>query len=125
MSPKKIHQCFNDVSNRCTLKLYKFIDKFLLSFCGTCDLFLSPSAIVFQTKMARTRQKRDVPVQKASAEASVPPGKKYKNAILAELVRERCKFESKQFLWHSIVYHIEQCKNDFPWLNNNNIYYFR
>jgi len=38
--------------------------------------------------MARTRQKRGIPVQKASAEALVPPGKKYKNAILAEIVKE-------------------------------------
>jgi len=88
MSPKKIHQCFDDGNNRCTLKLYKFLDKFLLSFLGSHDLLFSPSAIVFQTTMARTRQKRGIPVQKASAEALVPPGKKYKNVILAELVRE-------------------------------------
>jgi len=59
-----------------------------LSFLGSRDLLFSPSAIVFQTKMARTRQKRGIPVQKASAEALVPPGKKYKNAILAEIVKE-------------------------------------
>ena len=45
-------------------------------------------AVVFHTEMARTRQKRGIPVQKASAEALVPPGKKYKNAILAEIVKE-------------------------------------
>ena len=31
---------------------------------------------------------RDIPVQKASIGALVPPGKKHKNAILAEIVRE-------------------------------------
>jgi len=88
MSPKKFFIFFDDVNNKCTLKLFQFKDKFLLSFCGSHDLLLSPSAIVFWTEMARTRQKRDIPVQKASTKASVPPGKKYKNAILAEIVRE-------------------------------------
>ena len=88
MIPKKIINVVDDVNSRCTLKLFKFIDKFLLSFCVSCDLLLSPSAIVCQTKMARIRQKRDIPVQKASTKASVPSGKKFKNAILAEIVRE-------------------------------------
>jgi len=88
MIPKKIINVVDDVNSRCTLKLFKFIDKFLLSFCGSHDLLLSLSAIVFQTKMARTRQKRDIPVQKASAKALLPPGKMYKNAILAEIVTE-------------------------------------
>jgi len=39
--------------------------------------------------------------------------------------RSMMQLESKQFLWHSMTYHIEQCKKDFSWLNNNNIYYFR
>jgi len=46
------------------------------------------SVILFQTKMARTRQKRVIPVQKTSTKALAPPGKMYKNAILAEIVRE-------------------------------------
>jgi len=83
MSPKKII-----INNRCKLKLYRFKDKFLLSFCGSHDLLFFPSAIVFQAKMARTRQKRGIPVQKASVKTLVPPGKKYMNVILAEIVRE-------------------------------------
>jgi len=59
-----------------------------LSFCGSHDLLFPPSAVVFQTKMARTRQKRGIPVQKASTKALVPPWKKYKNATLAEIVKE-------------------------------------
>jgi len=38
--------------------------------------------------MARTRLRRGIPVQRASTKALVPPGKKYKNAILAEIVKE-------------------------------------
>ena len=82
--------------------------------------------IVFQTKMARTRQKRDIPVQKVSAGASVPPEKKYKNAILAEIVREIEDATLKASNFYGIQRHIiEQHKKDFPWLNKNNVDYFR
>ena len=74
---KKFINDFDDINNGCILKLFKFIDIFLLTFLGSRDhLLFSPSAIVFQTKMARTRQKRDIPVQKVSARASVPSEKK-------------------------------------------------
>ena len=123
---KKFINVFDDVNNRRTLKLYKFIYIFLLTFCGSHDLLFSPSAIVFQTKMARTGQKRDIPVQKASAGASVPPEKKYKNAILAEIVREIENATLKASNSHGIEQCIiEQHKKDFPWLNKNNVDYFR
>jgi len=126
MSPKKFINVFDDVNNRCTLKLLKFIDIFLLTFRGSHDLLFSPSAIIFQMKMARTRQKRDIPVQKASARASVPPGKKYKNAILAEIAREIKDATLKANNSYGIQQRIiEQRKTDFPWLNKNNIDYFR
>ena len=38
--------------------------------------------------MIVTESLRDIPVQKAFAGALVPPGKKYKNAILAEIAKE-------------------------------------
>jgi len=126
MSSKKFINVFDDINNRCTLKLYKFIYIFLLTFRGSHDLLFSPSAIVFQTKMARTRQKRDIPVQKASAGASVPPEKKYKNAILAEIVREIKDVTVKASNFYGIQQRfIEQHKKDFPWLNKNNVDYFR
>jgi len=76
MHPTKFINVFYDVNNRCTLKLYRFIDKFvLLTFHGSHDLLLSPSAIVYQTKMARTRQKRGIHVQKLSAKALAHQGR--------------------------------------------------
>ena len=124
---KKFINVLDDIDNRCTLKLYKFIDIFLLTFHGSRDhLLFSPSAIVFQTKMARTRQKRDIPVQKVSTGASVPPEKKYKNAILAEIVREIEDVTLKASNFYGIQQCIiEQHKEDFPWLNKSNVDYFR
>ena len=56
----------------------------------------------------------------------MPPGKKNKNAILAEIVREIEDATLKANNSYSIQQHIiEQCKNDFPWLNKNNVDYFR
>ena len=76
--------------------------------------------------MARTRQKRDIPVQKVSAGASVPSEKKYKNAILAEIVREIEDATLKASNFYGIQQRIiEQHKKGFPWLNKNNIDYFR
>ena len=76
--------------------------------------------------MARTRQKRDIPVQKVSTGASVPPEKKYKNAILAEIVREIKDATLKASNFYSIQQRIiEQRKKDFHRWNKNNVDYFR
>ena len=65
-------------------------------------------------------------MQKASAGASVPPEKKYKNAILAEIEREIKEVTLKANNSYGIQQHIiEQQQNDFPWLNKNNVDYFR
>ena len=56
----------------------------------------------------------------------MPPEKKYKNAILAEIVREIEDATLKASNFYGIQQHIiEQCKKDFPWLNKNNVNYFR
>ena len=56
----------------------------------------------------------------------MPPEKKYKNAILAEIVREIKDVTLKARNFYGIQQRIiEQRKKDFPWLNKNNIDYFR
>ena len=56
----------------------------------------------------------------------MPPGKKYKNAILAEIVREIENATLKASNSHGIEQCIiEQHKKDFSWLNKNNVDYFR
>ena len=56
----------------------------------------------------------------------MPSEKKYKNAILAEIVREIEDVTLKASNFYGIQQCIiEQCKTGFPWLNKNNIDYFR